>query len=211
MTVVMAKLDCSLRAVAESGVEMPLQLAAQETRALTQRLAKGEEAAFREFHESYFDPLYRFLLVVTRGQEHPAQEALQETLLRVARYVRVFDSEAVFWSWLKMVARSAARDAGRKQRRYAAMLERFTRFTGLWRQSPVQHSGDEHLLQEKLADALNQLAPGDRQLIEEKYLVGASTRELAAMTGLSEKAVESRLLRLRRLLRAELLEGLDAK
>ena len=37
-----------------------------------------------------------------------------------------FESEEVFWSWLKAVARSAARDTNRKQRRYAALLERFS-------------------------------------------------------------------------------------
>ena len=58
--------------------------------ALTRRLATGDEAAFREFHGRYFDRLYRFLLVVTRGQEHAAQDALQETMLRVARYAREF-------------------------------------------------------------------------------------------------------------------------
>ena len=45
---------------------------------LTRRLAAGEEEAFREFHKNYFNRLYQFLLVVTRGQEHEAQEALQE-------------------------------------------------------------------------------------------------------------------------------------
>jgi RNA polymerase sigma factor (sigma-70 family) len=92
---------------------------------LTSRLASGEEEAFREFHALYFDRLYQFLLVVARGQEHEAQEALQETMLRVARYARGFETEEAFWSWLKVVARSAARDAGRKQRRYLRLLQNF--------------------------------------------------------------------------------------
>ena len=70
--------------------------------------------------------LYQFLLVVSRGQEHEAREALQEMLLRVARSARVFDDEEAFWCWLKAVARNAARDGGRKQRRYLALLERFS-------------------------------------------------------------------------------------
>ena len=60
---------------------------------LTRRLVARDEDAFREFHTLYFDRLYQFLLVVARGQEHEAQEALQETLLRVARSPRVFDNE----------------------------------------------------------------------------------------------------------------------
>ena len=56
----------------------------------------------------YFDRLYQFLLVVTSGRDDEAQEALQQTLLRVVKYVRAQESEEMFWSWLKAVARSAA-------------------------------------------------------------------------------------------------------
>jgi DNA-directed RNA polymerase specialized sigma24 family protein len=43
-------------------------------------------------------------------------------------------------------------------------------------------------------------------LIEGKYLDGATVRELSADAGLTEKAVESRLLRLRRELRERMLK-----
>jgi RNA polymerase sigma-70 factor, ECF subfamily len=202
------KLDNPLRAIATSAVETSDKSAeVDRTGALTRLLARGDEAAFREFHLVYFDRLYQFLLVVTRGNEHAAQEALQETLVRVARYVRVFENDQVFWSWLKCLARSAARDAGRKQHRYAAMLDRFTR---LWRPAPVERDIGKDLLQEKLADALDALEPVERHLIEQKYISGVSTKELAAETGLTEKAVDSRLLRLRRQLREKLLKGLNS-
>jgi len=173
---------------------------------LTRRLAAGDEAAFRKFHALYFDRLYQFLLVVTRGQEHEAQEALQQTLLRVLRYVRVFESEDVFWSWLKALARSAARDAGRKQQRYAAMLQQFAL---RWRDlADEQFPGEDNRLGIILEESLNELDPEDRRLIEGKYLDATSVKELSAHTGLTEKAVESRLLRLRRYLRERVLNKL---
>src|ERR1051325_8603262 len=174
---------------------------------MTRRLAAGEEAAFREFHERYFDRLYQFLLVIARGQEHEAQEALQETLLRVVRYARAFETEDAFWCWLKVVARSAARDGGRKRRRYLALLETFAL---RWRQ---QRSGadnaDSRSLRAMLGESLDELTPGDRRLIEGKYLEGAAVKDLSAAAGLTEKAVESRLLRLRRQLRERLLKKLS--
>src|SRR4051812_2969801 len=63
---------------------------------LTRRLAAGDEAAFREFPARFFDPLYHFLLVVARGDAHAARDALQETLLRVARHARAFEDEDAF-------------------------------------------------------------------------------------------------------------------
>ena len=175
---------------------------------LTRGLAARDENAFREFHQLYFDRLYQFLLVVARGEEHEAKDALQETLLRVLRYARPFDTEDAFWSWLKVVARSAARDAGRKQSRYGSLLRNFA----LRRRDDVPAPGpDEHeRLRGILEECLLELDPADRELIEGKYLAEATIRELSSQTGLTDKTVESRLLRLRRELRGRLLKKLRA-
>jgi len=182
------------------------QPAASAVARLTRRLAAGEESAYREFHALYFDRLYQFLLVVACGQENEAQEALQQTLLRVLRYIRVFESEEVFWSWLKALARSAARDAGRKQQRYAVLLQQFAlRWRALVEEpSPRENSHLGFILEE----SLNELPANDRRLIEGKYLEATSVKNLSAQMGLTEKAVESRLLRLRRQLRESMLNKL---
>jgi len=176
---------------------------------LTRRLAGHDEEAFRTFHALYFDRLYHFLLVVTRGQEDEAREALQETLLRVARHARVFDDEDAFWCWLKVVARNAARDGGRKQRRYLTLLGRLA-----LRWSTVEEPASEPAesnWQAMLTETLDELSPDERRLVEGKYLDGAATRELSSSTGLTERAVESRLLRLRRQLRERLLKKLNER
>ena len=135
---------------------------------LTGRLAANDEAAFREFHRLYFDRLHQFLLVVARGNEHEAEEALQETLLRVLRYARPFETEDAFWGWLKVVARSAARDAGRKQRRYFSLLQNFLRCQPDGAANAAAPENDH--LRGVLEDCLLELAPDDRGLIEGKYL-----------------------------------------
>jgi RNA polymerase sigma-70 factor, ECF subfamily len=175
---------------------------------LTRRLSAGDEAAFREFHTLYFDRLYHFLLGVTRGQKHAAQDALQETLLRVVRHARQFETEEIFWSWLKAIARNAARDGGRKQRRYLALLERFA--VRRLDDASAANGGatDDSKLRSLLDESLGELDPADRRLIEGKYLRGATTLELAAETESTEKAIESRLGRLRRRLAATLMTNL---
>ena len=175
---------------------------------LTRRLAAGEEEAFAEFHAEYFDRLYRFMLVITRGQEDQSQEALQQTLLRVLRYIRVFKSEEVFWSWLKAVARSAARDANRKQHRYYALLERFG--SCFCPSAPNSFPHEEDRLAEVLQESLAELQPLERRLLEAKYIEGSTVRELCDQTGLTPKAIESRLARLRQVVRARILKRLAA-
>ncbi|MEO5960780.1 MAG: sigma-70 family RNA polymerase sigma factor [Opitutaceae bacterium] len=175
---------------------------------LTRRLASGNESAFREFHTLYFDRLYRFLLVVTHGQTHAAQDALQETFLRVARHAREFATEEALWSWLRAIARNTARDVGRKQRRYLALLESFSFRHG---ESPNGATiPDENRLRDLLDECLSAIDEPDRTLVAGKYLRGSTVAELAAETGLSEKAVESRLLRTRRTLAENLLAKLSS-
>jgi DNA-directed RNA polymerase specialized sigma24 family protein len=93
---------------------------------LTRRMVQGDETAYRTFYDAYFDRLSRYLLVVTAGDEDAAREALQSGLVRVVRHIKIFTSEAVFWSWLTVLARSALSDQRRKRRRYLAFLDRFT-------------------------------------------------------------------------------------
>jgi RNA polymerase sigma factor (sigma-70 family) len=172
---------------------------------LTRRLAAGDEAAFREFHARYFDRLHLFLLAVTRGDEHAAREALAETLLRVARSARAFQEEEVFWGWLKAVARNAARDGGRQRRRYRALLEKFSLFNPAAVAPAEDH---DSRLRALLDETLSALDAADRALIAGKYLRGDTVAELAVQTSLTPKAVESRLLRLRRVLHEALLKKL---
>jgi RNA polymerase sigma-70 factor (ECF subfamily) len=187
--------------------EVPAKNSAPDIALLTAGIRAGNEDAFRAFHQLYFDRLYQFLLVVARGNEDEARDALQETLLRVIRYARKFEDEETFWSWLKVVARSAARDAGRKQHRYLNLLQKFARHS----ETHAPDAATQPSLGELLQESLEELPAGERQLIEAKYLVGASVKELAASTGLSEKAVESHLLRLRQRIREFIFKKLRAK
>jgi RNA polymerase sigma-70 factor, ECF subfamily len=187
--------------------EVPANNSAPDIAALTAGIRAGNEDAFRTFHELYFDRLYRFLLVVTRGNEHEAREALQETLLRVIRYARKFENEEIFWSWLKVVARSVVRDAGRKQHRYLNLLQKFATHSA----SQIPPAANNHSLSDLLEESLAELPARDRDLIKAKYLDGASVRELASDSGLTEKAVESLLLRVRQRIREFIIQKLRAK
>jgi RNA polymerase sigma-70 factor (ECF subfamily) len=169
-------------------------------------MAKGDEDAFRQFHEAYFHRLLRYLFVVTRGDEDAARDALQDTFTRVARHIRPFEEEDALWGWLTLIARSAATDGGRKKRRYWTLLSRFALF-GKTEPQP-QEDVEEVQIDRVLAESTKALPVLECSLIEEKYLRGASIRELAARFQLSEKAVESRLARARHQLRTEIVRRL---
>lgn len=181
-----------------------------DVEALTRRMAAGDEAAYRTFYDAYFDRLSRYLLVVAAGNEDAAREALQATLGRVVRHIRVFACEPVFWSWLTVLARSSLADETRKRRRYLAFLERFTRHTQVSRSAP-EEDRTELRLQTLLERGLETLPSEERQLVEWMYFAHHPVRDIARELQTTEKAIESRLARIRRKLKDALLAQLETE
>jgi RNA polymerase sigma-70 factor (ECF subfamily) len=175
--------------------------------ALTRRMVAGDESAYRIFYEAYFDRLWRYLIVVTSGNEDASREALQATLTRVVRHIRVFSSEPVFWSWLTVLARSALTDQTRKRRRYLAFLDRFSQHASTTNFPNDQDRADERLRQ-LLDRHITSLADDERQLVEAKYFAHRSVRDIAVELQITEKAVESRLTRIRQKLKDTVLAEL---
>ncbi len=192
----------------ETRVVVELQVKSVEISALTAAMAAGNENAFRQFHELYFQRLFRYHVVISRGDEDAACDALQETFLRVVRHVRRFDDEATFWSWLTVLCRSAATDGGRKRQRYWKLLADYARSLITPSVSQRVEETDERLY-EIVAQSLDELDLDERSLVEGKYFRAATMRELAEETGLTERAVESKLLRARRTLREKILTKLN--
>ena len=176
--------------------------------ALTRGMVAGDEMAYRTFHDAYFDRLSRYLLVVAGGDEDVMRETLQATLVRVVRYIKVFRSEDVFWSWLTVLARSAFKDETRKRRRYFSFLDRFTSQAGV--ESVGQNTDHaEDRLRVSLERQVTALPPDEQVLIEQKYFAHRSVREIAGELQSTEKAVESKLSRVRRKLKDAVLAELN--
>lgn len=174
---------------------------------LTREMVKGDESAYRIFYEAYVHRLSRYLLVVTRGDEDAMREALQATLVRVVRHIKVFPDESQYWNWLTVLARTAFADQRRKRSRYLAFLDRFTDHAQV--EAAVANDGKpDAQLFALLERGLQSLPSDDRVLVERKYFDNQSVREIAGALQTSEKAIESRLTRVRRKLKDELLTTL---
>lgn len=164
--------------------------------------------AYRDFYDVYVDRLSRYLLVVAAGNEDAMRDALQGTLVRVVRHIKVFQSEDVFWSWLTVLARSAFSDETRRRRRYFSFLERFTR-----QAADANDGTDGSPMDEPLGILLERhvaaLPPDERKLVEQKYFTRLAVREIAGELQTTEKAIESKLSRIRRKLKDAVLAELN--
>ena len=164
--------------------------------------------AWRTFYDAYFDRLWRYLLVVAAGNEDAAREALQATLIRVTRHIKIFRDENVFWSWLTVLARTAFADETKKRRRYFSFLDRFTQDANVELDSADGNQADDRLkllLERQVA----LLPPDEQRLVEQKYSARRSVREIASELQTTEKAVESKLTRVRRKLKDAVLAELN--
>jgi RNA polymerase sigma-70 factor (ECF subfamily) len=189
-------------ASAAASAREPLDVAA-----LTRRMTEGDEMAWRTFYDAYFDRLWRYLLVVAAGNEDAAREALQAALVRVARHVKIFRDEEVFWSWLTVLARTSFADETKKRRRYFSFLDRFTRHAEVEFDGAIENQAGQRL-QMLLEQKVALLPPDEQKLVAQKYRDRRSVREIADELQMTEKAIESRLSRVRQKLKDAVLAEL---
>lgn len=176
-------------------------------RELTLALQRGNDVAWQEFHGNYGPRLFRQLLAATRGDHDLASDALQQTYLRVARSIQPCDSEPMFVSWLRVVARSVLHDCWRRRRSFWQMLHRRHADPSDPALFESEDGGDRMMA--CLDNALGQLDPDDRALLEAKYFSGTDVRTLAEKLMISSKAAESRLTRARAELRRLMISALS--
>src|SRR3954465_9266323 len=180
---VAAREDAGTPAVAES-------LALRE---LTTAIRRGDEAAFTRFYELYSFRLYKYLVVVAKGDELEAREVLQTVVLKFAAKMEIFDQERRLWAWMCRLGRNAYIDRYRSRQRDG-------RHVPLEELRPDQHDdpGAENQLAQSLETALAGFTAEEAELLRAAYIDERPLQELADQAGQSYKALESRLGRLRK-------------
>jgi len=173
---------------------------------LTARMRAGEEAAFTEFYDRYYDRLFRYLLLLTRGNEAITRELLQATMTKAMQKIRAFSIEPQLWNWLAAIARNAFIDSIRRTRR-APKIVSLLSGEGIEEPTAPPENTDDELLT-VLEGCLGEMDAEERALIESFYFDNGSHRSVAERYGTTAKAVESRLARIRQKLRGTLLRKL---
>ena len=156
-----------------------------------------------------FDAFYRehYVRVRTLIARHfpacDAEEIAQETMTRCYARFDELHADRDSWPWVSMVARNAAIDSMRRNRRIVSTEE-------LPEASPAEDTTYESVVvserDRSLRTALSRLRPADRQLIEDHDLAGIGCAEIAAVRDVSPNALRQRLFRARARLAAELRE-----
>lgn len=173
---------------------------------MTLGIRSGDESAFNLFYDAYVDRLYRHLLVLMPYDEETVREALQETMLRVLRYVKPVRDERILWSWLRRVARSALVDVARRTARRRRREEPLP-FEPEQPEDAAEPDADAVLIA-ALRRAVGRLSADEQELLDAYYTQGRSQDDIARTRSTTRKAVESRLARLRARLKPMIREEL---
>lgn len=154
------------------------------------------------------DRWLRLVVLARVGERQAVEEVMQELALAAAAARSRPDEPARLPAWLyRLAVRQALlyrRRCGRRRR----LLDRYQDRTGFPNEADDAPEPLGWLIRDERAElvraALRDLPPADAQMLLLKYADGRTSRDLADCLGVSVSAVEARLHRVRRRLRAAL-------
>jgi len=175
------------------------------------RILDGEAYLFHSLFQPCEKSVYFLLLSLLRN-EAEAEDAAQETAVKVYRNLRLFRGESRFRTWVLSIARNEGLARLRKlQNRREDSLDAITEDAGdftpailtSWREIPAEEL-ERQELRRMLREAIEGLPEIYRNVILLRDIEEMDVRETAAALGISEAAVKVRLHRARALLQRTL-------
>ena len=161
---------------------------------------------FKSVYDEYCHKVYRLCCTFCRAEDD-RRDLMQNIFLNVWKNLRSFEGRSHISTWIYRIAMNTAITFAQKNRREQ---NRFTQLneTAFEYSDPAPSAADSLEVRqttEILFDAIRQLNETDRIIIS-LYLEEEPRREIAAVTGLTEKHVGVKIYRIKEKL-AQLLKG----
>jgi RNA polymerase sigma-70 factor (ECF subfamily) len=191
----------SLRLVSPDAQDEPLQTALAARRRLVSDARSGDVRAFASLVDAYYARCLRFALhmLSNRGD---AEEAVQDTFVRLYRALARYREEESFEPWLFRILANRCRTAGARARRHALLVE--------YGQVPDRPSVARHdaeiAWREEIEVALRALPIDQREAFLMRHVEGLSYEDMAVATGAGISALKMRVKRACDALRLRLAE-----
>jgi len=201
------------RMVLNTTVENPEQAGRRE-RDLISSVQGGEHELFYELVRPYERRVYAAALAILRN-EHDAEDAAQEAMLKAFANIRQFRAEARFSTWLIQITVNEALMRRRRERtvpmegldhRREDENEYAPRDFADWREIPSE-ALERKEVRQRLAEALGTLDRKYREVFMLRDMEHLNIQETAEALGITVASVKTRLLRARLMLRDLLAAG----
>ncbi|MNO12443.1 RNA polymerase sigma factor SigM [compost metagenome] len=153
-----------------------------------------------EVYYAFYDLVYGTIYYIVK--EHQATEdIIQDAFLKVVEKKPAFEHEIAMRAWLKTVARNTTINYLRKNKKYSCQLNTDDVYMNM---DPVQAGVPSveqiveiRLMEEAILSHLGGLKPEYRKMVEYRWKMGMSYKEIADQLDLCENIVKQRLFRTR--------------
>ena len=178
---------------------------------LAARIAAGDERALAEVFDGHASAVFATAVRVL-GNGEAAQDVVQDVFVELWCEPQKYDeTRGTLRTYLTVCARHRAHDLLRRELRRVAREERHERLVPAQRDPSPSDQITEAETACAVRDAVEQLPPSQREVVELAYFRGLSYRDVARATGIPEGTAKSRvrlaLARLETLLDRQLLES----
>jgi RNA polymerase sigma-70 factor (ECF subfamily) len=173
-------------------------------REIVRAMRAGSPEAFVELHAMFSRRLFKTIIVITKSPED-AEDALQETFMRVYLAIESFEGRSSLYSWLTRIAINSALMVLRKRRARPEIL--FDPHPDPADDSPCLQIRDPRPDPEQLCDwrqrhsrlqsAIRNLDETLRKPIHMRTTRASSMKEISSALNISQAAVKARLHRAR--------------
>lgn len=162
---------------------------------LLARVRAGDEAALHQLYLGHATSIRRRLLGRCRDPDL-VDQAVQDTFMTVWRHPERYRGEGTVNAWLWGIAVRRLVDVIRRQRRQPLL--------GLSTHRSVEDQALEDLQYGELGQLLDQLPTELLTVVQAVVLDGLTNRQAGTLLGLPTGTVKTRMMRARRILRAEM-------
>ncbi len=160
---------------------------------LVTAVAAGREAALGVLYDRYHRQCFAFSIRIL-GSEGDAEEAVQETFVRVWRSSAQYDSSrAAVSSWLLSITRNLCVDELRRRRRRAPQAPPLSGPGEPAASDRTDEEAERRIQGQQVRAALQSLPSDQRSAIELVYFHGLTSNEVGRLLGVPAPTVRSRL------------------
>jgi len=121
------------------------------------------------------------------GSHHLAEDAVQETFVRVFRNEARYDSSRSFAAWFYAILRNICADFRRHGARQHALMERYAQDPAFRQHAPPATPSED--------DILKRLQPADREVLIYRLVHGMTFEEIAAQLACSLESAKKKAQR----------------